>query len=139
MRQKLVPLGRPESGTHSNCQLYGWSQIRGPDSGPRTGASHFSSFRAFWRIGAGFLAAPEDTNRLAPEGVQVQPRTWFVAAPDHNPSAGPAPHTLCFAFRCASQAVRVRACIWNLAFCCVRPLPPQPHKTEPSPCCYSGF
>ena len=121
----MVTILRPENGTRFNCALHRWSQIRGPDSGPRTGAANFSTFRAFWQPGAGFLAPPGDTNRLAPEAVQLQPRTRFVAAADHNPSPGPAPQTLCFGFPCACQADWVTARIRKLAFCRVRPLPPQ--------------
>ena len=116
---------RPENGTRFNCTLYRWSQIRGPDSGPRTGAAFLAIFGAFLQPGAGFLAPPATTNRLAPEAVQLQPRTRFVAAADHNPSAGPASHTLRSGFPSACPADRVRARIWNLAFCLVRPLPPQ--------------
>ena len=116
---------RPENGTPFNCTLYRWSQIWGPDSGPRTGGANLGTFRAFWQPGAGFLAPPGTTNRLAPEAVQLQPRTRFVAAADHNPSPGPAPQTLCFGFPCACQADWVMARIRKLAFCRVRPLPPQ--------------
>ena len=71
------------------------------------------------------MAPPGDTNCLAPEAVQLQPRTRFVAAPDHNPSAGPASHTLRSGFPSTCPAERVRTRIWNLAFFLVRPLPPQ--------------
>ena len=123
--QKMAPIRGPENGTHFFYQLYRWSQIRGPDSGHRTGTANFSIFRLFWRPGAGFLAAPGDTGGLVPEGVQVQPRTRFVAAPDHNPSAGPASHTLRSVLLSPRPAELVKARIVILAFSLVGPLPPQ--------------
>ena len=130
----MAPILRPENGTHFNYQLYWWSQIRGPDSGHRTGAANFSIFRAFWRPGAVFFAAPEETNGLPPEGFRLQPRTRFVAAPDHNPSAGPASHTLRSVFLNRGQLSRPRpGSIWIRAVCLVGPLPPQsrPRRSQP--------
>ena len=92
--QKVGPISRPENGQHFNYQLYGWSRFWGPDSGLRIGTAKFAIFRANIRPGAGFLAGPGVPNGLAPERLQVQPRTRFVAAPNHNPSPGPASHTL---------------------------------------------
>ena len=81
MGQKVAPISRPDSGQHFNYQLYGWSRFWGPDSGLRTGTAKFSIFRANFRPGAGFLAAPGVPNGLAPERLQVQPRVPLYHAP----------------------------------------------------------
>ena len=71
--QKTAPIVRPANGPHSIYQLYGWSQIRGPDSGPRTGAANFSMFRACWRPGAFFLQ-PQRTQMALLRGVSGSSR-----------------------------------------------------------------
>ena len=123
--QKVAPISRPESGQHFNYQQYGWSRFWGPDSGLRSGGAKFSIFRANFRPGPGFLAAPRVLTGLAPERLQVQPRTRLVAAPNHNPSPGPPSHTLRPLFLISRPAYVVIARCLTRALCLLSPLSPE--------------